>query len=295
MERRHAYGAGIALAGVILAAVQAIHGLQQSDRLLVLAFEAGPFMLLALALVFTGGWLASGDKYGRDLPRVIGWALGTTILFASIAALMLFSQQVALGTLERGSFIAIDLVTVGALTGTLVGLYDAESQHQKRALMRERDRVEAFAEKAADVNNYGRALNRSESIHDVSALVVQAMSTLLDIPESAVIVADDAFEMVDNTVDHVPEAALEELAERTLEEGEATFVVHDDPPEAIAERGARAISLLLLAGTDRPVVLVALDENPPVADEDTELMEMLASHASTALSGMMGPSDDPLV
>lgn len=292
MERRHAYGAAIAVVGVVLAAVQAFHGLQQSDRLLVLAFEAGPFMLLALALVFTGGWLSTSDEYERDLPRIIGWGAGTTILFASIAALMLFSQQVALGTLERGSFIAIDLVTVGALTGTLVGLYDAESQKQNRALRRERDRVESFAKKAADVNNYGRALTRSESVHDVSALVVQAVSTLLDIPESAVIVADGTFEMVDNTVDHVPEAALEELAERTLEEGEATFIVHEDPPEAIAERGATAVSLLLLSGTDRPVVLVALDENPPVADEDFELMEMLASHASTALSGMMVPSED---
>ncbi len=286
MERHHAYGAGIAAVGVVLAAVQAIHGLQQSDRLLVLAFEAGPFVLLALALVFTGGWLSTGEEYDTDLTRVIGWGAGTTILFASIAALMLFSQQVALGTLERGSFIAIDLVTVGALVGTLVGLYDAESQKQTRALRRERDRVEAFANKAADVNNYGRALNRSESLHDVSALVVEAMSTLLDISESAVIVADGDFEIVDNTVDHVPSGALEELAGRTVDENEATFVTHDDPPEAIAEHGATAVSLLLLSGTDRSVVLVALDEKPPVGDEDVELVEMLASHASTALSGM---------
>lgn len=292
MRRRYAYGVGIAVIGAVLAVVQALHGLQQSNRLLVLAFEAAPFVLLSLAIVYTGSWLARTEEYEAELPRIIAWGVGTTILFASIAALMLFSQQVEMGTLERASFIAIDLVTIGALSGVLVGLYDAQGQMRRRDLRRERDRVETFANKAADVNNYGRALNRSQSVHDVSGLVVEAMSSLLDVTESAVIVGNGNFEMVDNTVDGVAEEALADLAEQTLDESEASFVVHEDVPPRVAERDVSAVSLLLLSGDEHSVVLVALDENPPVRDEDLELVEMLASHASTALTGILDSDGD---
>jgi hypothetical protein len=292
MDRRHAYGAGIALVGVVFAVVQTLHGLEQSDWILVLAFEAGPFVLLSLALVYTGYWLAVNDDFDGDMPRVVAWGVGSTILFASIAALMLFSQRVALGTLERASYIAIDLATTGAVVGTLVGLYDVRGQQRLRALERERDRVRAFANKAADVNNYGRALTRSESLDDVSGLVIEAMSTLLGISDAAVMVVEgDRIRTIDNTVVGISEDALAEVAERTLDEDEGTFVTHEDVPSELTDFSETTVSILLLSEDDHAVVLVALDDSAQVGEEDVELVEMLASHARTALARNVGSDE----
>jgi hypothetical protein len=98
MEQRHGFGVGIVLSGLVLAAVQTLHGVQQSDRPLVFAFEAGPFVLIALALAYAGVWLARNEQFDPDLERILAWGMGSTLLFASVAALMLFSQRITLGT-----------------------------------------------------------------------------------------------------------------------------------------------------------------------------------------------------
>ena len=285
MDRRYAYGAGIGVVGAVLAIIQVVHGIEQTDRALVLAFETGPFVLLALALVFTGGWLAVRGEYHDGWPRIAAWGVGSSVLFASIAALMLFSQQIGLGTLERAPYIAIDLVTVGALVGTLVGLYDARGQQRLRDLQRERDRVETFAEKAADVNNYGRALTRSHSIDEVSALVIEAMNTLLGVSESAVLVGDGEYETLDSTLVGLDDGALATLADRAREGDEGVLITHNGMPGE-GGQDATPLSLLLHREDGRTVVLVALDDTGEIPDEDIELVEMLASHASTALAGI---------
>ncbi|MEF8782242.1 MAG: hypothetical protein V5A39_04510 [Haloarculaceae archaeon] len=285
MEQRHGFGVGIGLAGLVLAVIQTLHGIRQSDRELVFAFEAGPFVLVALALAYAGVWLARNEQFDPDLERILAWGMGSTLLFASVAALMLFSQRITLGTLDRASFIAIDLVTVGAVVGVVVGLYDARGQRQLRQLERQRDRIETFANKAADVNNYGRAFNRSGSLDEVSGLCIQAMQALLGISETAVVVLEDAIVYpVDNTIINVEGDDLAPLVRDAREYDSASVVTHDDPQGALADRGDTALSILLADDDGDAVVVVAtVPEEATLADEDLQLVELLASHAETAL------------
>jgi hypothetical protein len=123
MERHTLYGGGLLAAGVLLAGTQLVQGVQQvegfegSDRAPVFAFETAPFVLIALTLAFVSYWLTTQPAYEPDLPRIIVWGVGSTLLFASVAALILFSQQVTRNTLEQGSYIATNHITVGSSTG----------------------------------------------------------------------------------------------------------------------------------------------------------------------------------
>ena len=288
MERRYGYGLGIVLAGGLVATVQAVHGLQQTDTVLVFTFEAGPFVLVGLALAYVGLWLARNEEVEPDLERILAWGVGSTLLFASVAALMLFSQRVSMGTLDRSTFIAMDLVTVGAVVGLLVGLYDARGQRRLRELERQRDRVESFANKAADVNNYGWALNQSTSVDEVSALCIQAMQALLGLSEVAIVaVTAEDTEPIDNTILDVTTEDLAALASTAREYERASVESHDRPPGNFAAEGETALSILLTERAEEAVVALAVvPAGMAFEEEDVQLMELLTSHAGTALDGI---------
>jgi len=287
METRHGYGLVLALVGLVLAGVQTLHGLQQSRRPIVLAFEALPFVLVALVLVYAGVWLAHAEAFEPDLSRIFAWGVGTTLLFASVSALMLFGQRVSTGTLDRSAFVAIDLVTLGAVVGILIGLYDARGRRRRRELQHQRDRIEEFGHKAADVNNYGRTLYQSDSVHEISALCIEAMQALLGLSEVAVlVVGEDDTDPIDNTVINTEAADFASLVEDAGTGDRATVVTHEDLPDALADRGETALSILLTDRGDRAVVAVAVVPAGTDFDhEDVQLVELLASHVGTALDG----------
>jgi hypothetical protein len=288
MERRTLYGGGLFIAGLLLAGTQFVQGIQQvgefsgTDRVLVFTFETVPFVLVGAALGFVGYWLTSQEEYEPDLPRILAWGVGSTVLFASVAALLLFSQQVTLDTLEQAQYIAMNQITVGAAVGTIVGLYDARSRQRQRDLEAERDRVEAFAKKAADVNNYGREINRSDSLDEVSSLCIQAFQALLGITEIAFVVSeDDEFEFVDNTVVNTDEETLITLAAEALDQ-EPSSVVIEDAPDPVADKGD-LFSILVTDNDDSAVLMLAFDGSTTTqGDEDLQLFEMLIAHAATA-------------
>lgn len=295
MTRRLRYGAGIAAVGVVLSVVQLVQGFQQlegftgSTRLLVFAFETVPFVLIGLSLVFVGYWLTRQETYEEDLERIVAWGVGSVLLFASVAALLLFSQEVTLRgeTLAQAPYVAVDQITVGAVVGVLVGLYDAQSRARKRELEHERDRVEQFAQKAADINNYGRELNRSSTVDEVSALCIQAVQAFLGVTEMAFVVTDDEeSRLVDNTVGNCPETTLVSLARDARDQEQATVVRHESPPEELPD-GVEVISILVSEHDDTSAVLLALtDESRAFKREDVQLLEMLVAHAATALEGI---------
>ncbi len=142
---------------------------------------------MVLAVTYAGVWLARDTAFEGATSRAAAWAAGGTVTVAAVAALLLFSQRVTSGSLARASYLTVDLVTVGALAGVLVGLYDARSRSRLRELAAERDRVEAVAGKAADVNNYGRAIASAPSVDGVAAFVVEAFGTMTGMEETAVI------------------------------------------------------------------------------------------------------------
>ena len=293
MERRHVYGAGIALVGTILTIIQLVQGIQQVADLtgystptlgLIFTFETVPFVLIGLTLVFAGYWLTTEPAYEPDLPQVVAWGAGSTLLFASVAALMLFSQQVTLETLEQGQYVVMNHVTVGAVVGIIVGIYDARGRARQRELERERDRIETFAGKAADINNYGRELNRATSIEEVSALCIQGIQTLLGLTDSAFIAhTPGESTVVNSTVVSADDETLIEMASEALDQQRATAEIDHSPPDALGDRES-ALSMLVAEHENTTVVLLAIsDRDDGFEDEDIQLLELLVSHAGTAL------------
>lgn len=292
MHRRDAYGWGIAVVGLALASVQFVQGIQQlqeltgvsqSDQAIVFTFETFPFTLIALSLVYVGYWLRTQPQFDPDHERILSWAVGSTVLFASIAALILFSQQVTLDTLEQGEFLAMNLITVGVVTGVLLGIYDARGRARERELERERDRIEAFAGKAADINNYGRALNRAQSVDEVSALCIEGLQTLLGLTSSGFVAIDgDQSTVVNSTIVGVETEVLVELAQEAGEQEQASVVIKESVPEELDAK--RLLSVLVTTHDDASVVLLApVSAGATFDDEDLRLLELLISHAGTAL------------
>lgn len=293
MLRRHVAGATIAIGGLVLAGLQALHATEQTAIALAQLFEAGPFVLLAVALVYAGVWLARAPEFEGDADRVLAWGAGGLALLLAVTALILFGQNVATDSLARGTYLVTDLATVGAVAGVVVGLYDAKNREHTRELAAQRDRVQTFANRAADVNNYGRALNQCGDLDDVAALLVQAVGTLLELDETAVLERDnDGFRVVESTVVDAEPPALETLAERTTSATQATVHrYHEDLPPAIDARSDTVLGLLVTDTVGPPVVILALGDGGEIADETVALFELLVAHAGTALDGIYAHDD----
>ncbi|MFB6308496.1 MAG: hypothetical protein ABEH35_04125 [Haloarculaceae archaeon] len=286
MAQRHLYGGGIALVGVLLAAVQVIHALRQTTIPVAVAVDAVPFAAAGLGLAFVGYWLARRPAFEDDLPRIALWGVGGAVALASVAALILFSQRVTTGTLSRATFVAVDLMTVGAVSGVLVGLYDARSRHRLADLQRERDRIEEFAAKAADVNNYGRAINAARSIDAVGAYVVEAVDALVGFEETAVIeLGDDAATIVASTIRAVDEETAADIATRATDDspGDVTVYEDDTAPAPVD----RVLTALVSDREGASVVVVSLTtEGTDIADEERQLLELIVSHATSTVDAL---------
>jgi len=287
MNQRLLTGAALALFGVVLAAMQVVHAVQQTRIPVAVAVDALPFAAMGLAIAYAGVWLARDTTFEGATSRAAAWAAGGTVAFAAIAALLLFSQRVTSGSLARASYLTVDLVTVGALAGVLVGLYDARSRSRLRELAAERDRIEAFAGKAADVNNYGRAIASAPSVDGVAAFVVEAFGTITGMEETAVIrLSDGDAVALANTIRTVPVDVVAEFAQtvRTQQQGEVT--VHDRPfPVDLSESVTDCVSAVVLndEGTTTVVVSVTTD-GTTVGEEDQKLLELIVSHASVRMA-----------
>ncbi|MGB9930426.1 hypothetical protein [Haloarcula amylolytica] len=289
MNQRSLTGAALALSGVVLAAIQVLHAVQQTRIPVAVAVDALPFAAMGLAIAYAGVWLARDTTFGGATSRVAAWAAGGTVAFAAIAALLLFTQRVTSGSLARASYLTVDLVTVGALAGVLVGLYDARSRSRLHELAAERDRIEAFADKAADVNNYGRAIASAPSVDGVAAFVVEAFGTITGMEETAVVRLNDGDAVaLANTIRTVPVDVVGSFAQtvRTQQQGEVT--VHDRPfPVDLSESVTDCVSAVVLGdeGTTTVVISVTTD-GTTVGEEDQKLLELIVSHASVRMAAL---------
>ncbi|MEF8827737.1 MAG: hypothetical protein V5A49_01805 [Haloarcula sp.] len=287
MNQRLLAGAALALSGVALAAIQVLHAVQQTRIPVAVAVDALPFAAMGLAVAYAGVWLARNTTFEGATPRVTAWAAGGIAVFAAVAALLLFSQRVTGGSLARASYLTVDLVTVGALAGVLVGLYDARSRGRRRELAAERDRIEAFAGKAADVNNYGRAIASAPSVDGVAAFVVEAFGTMTGMEETAVVRLDDRDAVaLANTIRTVPVDVVGEFAKavRTQQQGEVT--VHDRPfPVDLPDSVTDCVSAVVLDDADTTTVVISVTtDETTVGEEDRKLLELIVSHASVRMA-----------
>ena len=297
MRQRHVLGGIIGVVGLLLAAIQVLHGLQQDfGNGIVLVVDVLPFTLVALTLTYTGYWLASNDAVEDYLAVIVAWAVGGSLLFASVAALLIFGQNVTLGTLDRALFVAVDNITVGVMVGVLVGLYDARSRRRLDDLRRQNERIEAFGNRAADVNNYGRALGQASTLDEVSALCIQALGTLLGVRRVAVVdVGREDLRVLDSTLTATDEDLVEAADVASQQEPASIQVWDEDPPVDFDATAGPVLTIHVGDAGPRTVYIFAVA--PSGTDFETEnvkLTELLVGHVATALGHVeVEPPVDP--
>jgi hypothetical protein len=293
MGQRQLIGGGVGLLGVFLAVVQTVHAFRQTDIPIAIGIDAIPFAVMGLGLAYAGYGVASEPAFEETAPRIGAWGVGGTVVFAAVAAVVLFGQQVTTGTLARATYLTVDLVTAGALASVLTGIYDARSRNRLRELEDERDRTEAFARKAADVNNYGRVIHEADRVEDVAGYVVEAFEMVVGVHETAVCrVRGEEVELVESTVRSVDRDAVADLATESLDRKPGAVVVSTESPPGGGEMTGGeevtgVLTVLVGAGEDAKTVVVAVrTDEEPLRDEDRKLLELLASHASVSIRGI---------
>ncbi|WP_229112463.1 ATP-binding protein [Halapricum desulfuricans] len=146
-----------------------------------------------------------------------------------------------------------------------------------------------FARQVADLNNYGQALNSCETVEEVVSLTIEAVSLLFDFESTTFVELREGEPEVRESTHpgHSPGDAPGAIARTAVESGKTTIEtgqaarVHEDS----AVKAALAVPATIV--DDVVVVLVvrtSTDEN--VGDRHTTPLEMLASHAATAISNI---------
>ena len=301
MQRR-LQGAAIAAVGLLLAAVQVAHAMARTSTTVGFLVDLVPFLAMAAAIAFAGVWVARSPDYVEYGTVVGAWVVGSAVAFAAITALILFSLNVATETFDvfgAAPYVAVDNVTAGTLAGVLVGIYDVRSRIDRAELKRQRDRIETFANRAADTNHYGRALNECATMDEVSALCVEAATTLVQFHDVAFVERRGGFAtLVESTIAGVDDETIAELAGLAAGADPATVETHEaDLPAGLPEDVERVVTILVTETDSATTALVALDRgNTAVTEETRSLLEMLVAHAGTALETIYErsiPTRDP--
>jgi hypothetical protein len=225
---------------------------------------------------------------------ISAWAVGGAVGFAAVAALLLTSMNVVIfnfPVFQVAPAIAIDTITAGTLAGLIIGIYDARSRTRLQEAEYQRDRIEAFANRAADMNNYGRAVNQCSTTEEVSALCVEAVATLVDISETAFVERrGELATIIDKTIVGVSDETIAEMAMRASDTDPASVVRHtEDLPEELDDSVDSILTILVMENENTTVGIVALNRGDEVTDETQALLEMLVSHAGSALENIYRP------
>ncbi|MFW5924395.1 MAG: GAF domain-containing protein [archaeon] len=284
MNRTRTAAVGIVALGVVLAAIQLLRWPTSSPAAV---YTSLPFVLISLALAYSGWWLSRTDQYEADADRVLLWTVGAGVTFGAIAVLVqLVPNDPARSGLVRSP--VWDTLTAGALAGALVGLYDAQSRERLEALEAERDRIDTFAHKAKSLNHYGKALNQSRSVFEVSALAIEVLELLIGSRDAAVVLVEDDTTLLDSTVAAGTASFLRRTAERvsTADGMECVHCPADVSCSIPADVGAEAVVAVPIPTESGAtfVIMALLDADDRYSEEDVDLLESLAAHVGTALS-----------
>jgi len=139
-----------------------------------------------------------------------------------------------------------------------------------------------FAEQVADLNRYGQALNQCSSVEEVVSLTLEAVSLLLGLPNVTVYEVHDGDLRVRGSSDADRSEGEEpaDIAREAFETGETV-----SRPARDGEKAAVAVP----EGIVDDIVTVIVVRCPDRKEFDDELVrpvEILASHAATAMSNI---------
>ncbi len=289
MQYRPVIGGGLAVTGLLLAAIQLLQLTQLPGSSATLAFNTLPFVLVAAAISFTGVAIARDETYETYATRIIAWGVGSAVGFVAVFVLSTGSTEQAGLTLLLG---AVDAGTAGGLAGLLIGLYDVKN---RRTLAT----VEAFADKLDGLNQYGKVLNQSTDIESVSALCIEVVEFVLG-GDGAVFLTDHsgAFEPVSSTVLEADTAEIKRAAGAMVDREPLEAVTDGDGFSAIRNGEAGTTLGVQIPHGEGTAVLFAVFYDLEEPNEETvDLLEILAAHVATALSSaeIEQMTDEPFV
>lgn len=279
--------------GMVLVGLYLFQGI---GRGLPSLLRIGPFVLIAMAIGYSGVWLLRNPTYRQHADWVAAWTVGGGTTFMALAALVVLNHWVEVATTTPAARTILDTVTGGSLAGVVAGLYDAQSRQRYSELQEERDTVERFANKAESLNRYAQALYGSTHIDELSALSVEVVQLLIGSREAAfVVVEDDSVRIVDATI---TDSALFEPIAREVATFEPMQTVRCPeettcrPPEGRSIESIVAVPIP--AGNGGTAVLLAIPaDSNSYSEEDTNLLELLSAHMATALTDIDTSAVEP--
>ena len=265
---------GVRVAGV----ADAPAGTLTAGSTTTVAIRNVPMVAVAAAATFAGAW--TGLRGTPETERVVGWTLGGGATVAAVFLLAVLGAGLPTDLLAY----LVDGFTGGTLLGLLVGVYDVRSRERQ-------SQVEAFAQSVAALNQYGKALNSSRTVDEISGLCVEAVELLLSGDGAAFLLVDetDDVTVVDSTLRRDDElATLESLATAVDPDDDIEAVRYDETTVELAADSPDA-ALVIAVETARGramIVSMSTATGAEYDDEDVDLLETLAAHVSTALAGI---------
>ncbi|QPV62553.1 GAF domain-containing protein [Halosimplex litoreum] len=146
-----------------------------------------------------------------------------------------------------------------------------------------------FARQVADLNKYGQALNQCESVDEVVSLTLEAITILFELTDVTVVeVRNGDLHVVGSTNPEVSAGgAPSEVAREAHETGETVTVSGE--AAGLTDDDDTAATLAVPEGiVDEPicVIVVRSSSDEAFGDEVVRPMEILATHAATAISNI---------
>jgi signal transduction histidine kinase len=146
-----------------------------------------------------------------------------------------------------------------------------------------------FARQVADLNKYGQALNRCESVDEVVSLTLEAMSLLFEFSYSTFVeVRDDDLRVIHSTNPNLVQGEPpSDLAQRAREAGETLTEQGPDAGVTADSDVTGALAVPARMGDEVTAVLVTRSQTVETFDDEyVRPMEILATHAATAISNI---------
>lgn len=277
MRHRLTIGSAIVVSGLALVALQVLQYRYFPATRGELLFNTVPFVLVSLAIVYTGVRITSREIYDEHASLIAAWGVGGAVGFAAVFTLISFSITGLPG--RALLFGSIDAGSAGGLAGIVVGVYDMRN---RRTLAT----VETFAEKLKGLNRYGKVLNQSTEVHAVSSLCIEVADIVLNSDGAAFLIRrDGSYEIIDATL-------MGEDMQAMLREASESFPA-DEPLSAVTDGEqfdrlrnndpGTTLGIKIPAGDTTAVLYSVYDDVGEIDAKDIEMFELLAAHASTAL------------
>jgi len=146
-----------------------------------------------------------------------------------------------------------------------------------------------FASQVADLNKYGQALNRCESVEEVVSLTLEAMSLLFETPYTTFVeVRNGELHVVHSTNPKLsPGEPPGDVAQEAYETRETVIATGTDAQTAASADTTAALAVPAAIVDEVTAVLVMRSKTKEGFDDTyVRPLEILASHAATAISNI---------